>query len=168
MKFKQTIILAFLLLFIAVSCKSTKPVLPSNTNTVKTITITQVLRDTIFKVEKDSSYYKAWLKCQDNKIVIVKEKKSPTTASKLLQPPSVSIVDNVLQVDCEARAQELFFQWQEKFKEEVTQTEIRTPYPVERNLTWFQSLCIILGKGFLIIIAGSIILFILKLKNYIS
>lgn len=166
MLLKQTIIL--LLLAFVFSCKSAKPVLPSSTNTTKTITVTEVVKDTIVKTEKDSTYYKAWLKCQDGKVVIEKEAAVPKKTTKSLQNPAVKITDNVLEVDCITKATEMFLQWKEHHQNEVVETIIREPYPVEKDLSWWEQLCIGLGKVSLLVSIAFAIRFILKLKNIIS
>lgn len=169
MKFKTNPNLLMLLFVIGVlfSCKSS---IPLAKETTKTVTVTEVVRDTVVKVEKDNSYYQALLKCQEGKVVIEKptsnyaEKTSP---GKNLLPPKVNIDDNnLLSVDCESKAQELFFQWKEKFTAEVVSERI--PYPVERQLTFFQKLFIWFGKVFLGLMAAGFIYWIFKFKKYIT
>lgn len=167
MKIKDTLNLLMLLFVIGVlfSCKSS---IPLASNTTKTVTITEVVRDTVIKVEKDNSYYQALLKCQEGKVVI---DKTPTTtpkatAGKNLAAPKVNIDNNVLSVDCEARAYELFHKWKEVFKAEVVSERI--PYPVERELTFWQKLFIWFGKVFLILLLAALIYWLIKFKKYIT
>jgi hypothetical protein len=170
MKFKLNINLLFLLLVIGTlfSCKSSAP-LPSSINTTRTITEIEVKHDTIFKVEADSSFYHAYLKCVNNKVVLDTTK--PVTTSKptnRIAVPKVALNNNQLQVDCEAKAQELLAEWKSKHKTETIETIIERPYPVERDLTFFQKLFIIAGK---ILLGAALIVgigFILKLKKIIS
>lgn len=146
-------------MFILVGCSSQKP--PIETTKNETNKITEVIiRDTVFEVEKDSSFYKSWVECVNNKPVLkpletattptketsVKETKKP---GKYLKTPDVSLQGNVLEVSCEAEAQRLFFQWKEKFIQEqktTTKTVVLPPVEVPRELTWWQKLWIGLGK----------------------
>lgn len=131
------------------SCKSTSVVPPTTTETTKTITKTEVIRDTVFEIQKDSSYYKAYLECVNGQVVI-KEKTVPLTKKgNYLQPPKVNIKDNIITVDCEAEAQKLFAQWKEIAIAAVIDTLIKNPYTIEKELSWWQETQIILGRIFL-------------------
>jgi hypothetical protein len=57
-----------LLIVLLVSCSSSKPVV--NESTTKTVTVTETLHDTVFKIEKESSSYHALLACQNGKVVV--------------------------------------------------------------------------------------------------
>lgn len=157
MPFKNLLIIAFIFAVTLQSCKCADA-LPGAT---KTTTITEVVRDTIFKIERDNSYYKALLECQNGKVVI--KDKPQTTKTKNLKAPKVAIKDNQLTVDCEKKAQELYAQWVEKSKSEL----IEKPYAVERQLTFWQKLYIFCGKLFLFIVLISIVGLILNLKKTI-
>ncbi|MEQ3500597.1 hypothetical protein ABMY20_12640 [Tenacibaculum sp. SSH1-16] len=146
-------------LFILVGCSSQKA--PVETTKTETNKITElIIRDTVFEVEKDSSFYKSWIECVNNKPVLkpletastptketpVKETKK---SGKYLKTPDVSLHGNVLEVSCEAEAQRLFFQWKEKFVQEqktITKTVVLPPVEVPRELTWWQKLWIGHGK----------------------
>jgi hypothetical protein len=124
----------FVLTALLVSCGSTKPVVVKN-ETVTTKTITETVHDTIFKIEKDSSYYQALLDCQDGKVVVKNVIQSEP--GRNLKSPKVRIDNNQLNVDCEARAQELFAQW--KSTHETDSITIIKEVPVVTNvLTWWQ------------------------------
>lgn len=129
-----------------VACKSASVVPPTITEKTITKTVTEVVRDTVFEVQKDSSFYKAYLECVEGKVVIKENTKPVTTKGKYLQPPKVNITDNVLQVDCEAEAQKLFFQWKEKYIQAVVENMIKHPYIVEKELSWWQITQMYLGR----------------------
>lgn len=139
----------FVLTIILVSCNSTKPVVVKN-DTTTTKTITETVHDTIFKIEKDSSYYQALLDCQDGKVVV--KNVTQSEPGRNLKSPKVRIENNKLEVDCEARAQELFAQW--KSTHETDAIIITKEVPVETNhLTWWQQTKIKLFWLFLIILS---------------
>lgn len=159
-------LLSFLFLFVVLvgtltSCKSTSISLPTKTEVTNTITTKEVVHDTIFETKKDSSYYKAWLECQDGKVIIKDQAK--TTKGKYLQPPKVIIKDNYLKVDCEAEAQKLFAQWKDIYRTNNLQTTITKTVEVERKLTWWQSFQIWCGRIFLAIALFSVVKFLLKI-----
>ena len=122
----------FVLFAILASCGSSKPPIVTQKETIKTIT--ETVRDTIFKIEKDSSYYNALLECQGGKVVI-KEVVS-AESGRTLKSPKVRLDNNQLKIDCEARAQELLAHYKNTHEKEV-QT-IRIPYEVNKLTFWQQ------------------------------
>ena len=132
----KKIALIFCCLFVLltmVSCGSSKPIVLQN-ETIKTKI--ETVHDTVFKIEKDSSSIAALLECQNGKVVI-KNIVQSESGSKL-KIPKVRIRDNLLQVDCEAIAQQLFAQYKNTFESE-NKTEQLPPIEVNK-LTFFQQL----------------------------
>ena len=124
--------LFFVLIMLLVSCVSKKPVVVKNETTTKD-TITETVHDTIFKIEKDSSYYQALLDCQDGKVVV--KNVSQSEPGRTLKSPKVRVENNILRVDCEAKAQELFAKWKSTHEtEKITITKQVTT----NILTWWQ------------------------------
>ena len=139
--------LFFVLIMLLVSCGSIKPVVVKNETTTKD-TITETVHDTIFKIEKDSSYYQALLDCQDGKVVV--KNVSQSEPGRTLKSPKVRLRNNILQVDCEAKAQELFAKWKSTYKSKTS--VITKEVPVITNvLTWWQQTQIKLFRFFAII-----------------
>lgn len=160
-------LLSFLLLFVLLAttlcaCKSTGVVPPITIETTTATTTKEVIRDTIFKIEKDSSYYKAYLECVNGKVVLKPNTKPIEKPGKHLEPPKVNINDNVLTVDCEAEAFKKFAQWKDVYTKEHKQIIQKIPYPVERELTWWQETQIILGRILLLIAALFAVRFVYK------
>lgn len=119
---------------LAVGCKSSKPVV-LETKTEVTKTVTQTIHDTVYKIEKDSSSYKALVECINGKPKI--KEVLVSTPGKNLNPPKVNFKGNYLEVDCEVRAQELFAQWKSEY---ILETQKQTT-PVKVNeLTFWQQL----------------------------
>ncbi|MCP2027469.1 hypothetical protein L1276_002626 [Flavobacterium sp. HSC-32F16] len=52
-------VFSILIILIVISCRSPKPI--QNENKIQTITITETVHDTVFKIAKDSSSYNALL-----------------------------------------------------------------------------------------------------------
>jgi hypothetical protein len=138
-----------------VACKSASVVLPKIVETTKTITIKEVLHDTVFETKKDSSFYKAFLECQDGKVVA-----SPTPpkeglkAGKYLKVPKVIIKDNYITVSCEAEAQKIFAKWKENYITNNQATTITKTVAVALPLTFWQKFQIYAGRILLFIIIG--------------
>ena len=118
-------------LTILVSCGSSKPTVVQNETTK---TITETVHDTIFSIEKDSSSYRALLECINGKVAIKNIVQSEP--GRTLKSPKVRLSDNVIQVDCEQGAQELFAQWKETYVSQDTATQL--PPIVTNELTYWQ------------------------------
>ena len=118
-------------MLLVTSCNSSKPVV-IKTKTETTKTVTETVHDTVFKIEKDSSSYKALIECINGKPKIKDVVHSKS--GKNLKPPKVSLKGNYIQVDCEVKAQELFAQWKSKFIQEINKTQ--TPVVVYKLTFW--------------------------------
>lgn len=140
------------------SCKS-KPLPGETKETI--ITKTEIVRDTILRVEKDSSYYSAYIDCVNGKPVLVQSEKqikdfnsknpgssakAPKSKSgKSLNAPIVNLQDGQLNVDCRNEAQNIFFKWKEVYEKQWEITHKPLP-PVEKPLTTYQNVRIWIGN----------------------
>lgn len=134
-------------------CRSVRqPVTTNAIETTKTITI--IDRDTVFEVKADSSFYRAWIDCVNGKPVITKVDTLYSTSGKYLEKPNVKLNGNQLQVDCKAKAQELFAQWKEKYiKEQQKEVITLPPIEVEKQLNWWQITQIWAGRILFLLLA---------------
>ncbi len=161
-----------LLLFVSLvvfSCASKriqKPVVITNTRE-----ITKTVRDTIYKVEADSSYYHAFIDCINGKPFIRETAltKQNSKAGKNLKVPSATIKENTLIVDCYVNEQELKKQWEETYIKEHEQTPIyiKTPVEVVKPLSWWQKTQLWFGRIFIGILLLFIIIGVLRWKRLI-
>lgn len=144
----------FVLLVTALSsCKSTSAVLPTaTTDSTSVKLVTTKIHDTIFKTEKDSSYYKAYLECVNGKVVVSPKSKVESHSGKYLKAPKVQLQDNILKVDCHAEAQALYAKWIDKYTSEHKQIIKNIPYAVPLELSWWQTTEIWAGRLFLVLI----------------
>lgn len=134
-----------------VACKSASVVPPTTTEANTSLTVKEIIHDTVFETKPDSSYYKAYLECINGKVVIKQDTKPIVKSGKFLKPPRVNLKDNVLKIDCKAEAQKLFAQWKDKYTREHQNSIQRIPYPVEKSLSWWQQTQIILGRLLILI-----------------
>lgn len=139
------------------SCKS-KPILGETKETI--IHKTEIVKDTILRVEKDSSFYSAYIDCVNGKPILVQSEnqikvynsknlesnaQAPKSKSgKSLNAPIVNLQDGQLSVDCRTEAQNLFFKWKETFVQEWEITH--KPVEVEKPLTIYQNVRIWIGN----------------------
>ncbi len=164
---KKIFSLLFLLVVLVgtlVACKSTSVPVPTNSQT-HTQETKIFVRDTIFKIEKDSSIYKALLECQEGKVVVKANTK--TVKGKYLQPPKVIIKDNYISVDCEAEAQKLFAQWKEVYQLKKKTTIQTNTVLVEKELTFWQKVQIWCGRIFLLLLLIIFVSSFLRWRNII-
>ncbi|MBP4139627.1 hypothetical protein [Flavobacterium geliluteum] len=126
--------LFFVLTMTLVSCAGKKPVVVQNTTTTEKV-ITETVHDTVFKIEKDSSSYNALLECINGKVRL--KEVTQAEPGRILKPPKVQITDNILQVDCDAKAQELFATWKSTYIKENKQ-EIKEVPVITNVLTSWQ------------------------------
>lgn len=150
-----------------VSCGSRKPekqVFPEPIVLTHTKEVKEIVRDTIFKIEKDSAYYKAYIDCKDGKPKIINPKTQP---GKNLPPPKVDIdKEGNLTIRAETKAQEFFKQWKEKHIKENIPKPIYVDKVVYKDtpFTWYHKALMWLGGISLIIIGVSVLFTFFKPK----
>ena len=151
----KRLVFLFFLALVLVSCKSPKPVLSEEKT--KTITIKETVHDTVFKIQKDSSSFKALLECQNGKVVV----KNVTQAEpgRKLKSPKVRLENNKLNVDCELKEQELYARWK---SQQVKETEVKTINTTKfvNYLTFWQKVQIWLGRIFLLVLVYYFVRFV--------
>ncbi|MHC0445862.1 hypothetical protein ACWA1F_10645 [Flavobacterium sp. 3-218] len=151
----KRLVFLFFSVLVLVSCKSPKPVLSEEKT--KTITIKEMVHDTVFKIQKDSSSFKALLECQNGKVVV----KNVTQAEpgRTLKSPKVRLDNNKLNVDCELKEQELYARWK---SQQVKETEVKTINTTKfvNYLNFWQKVQIWLGRIFLLVLVYYFVRFI--------
>lgn len=141
-------IVAFALVFLT-SCKTKERIITNDV--VTTIEKTVTIRDTIIEIAKDSSYYSAYIDCINNKPVL---KPKDSKLGKSLQKPTVKLTDGLLEVECETRAQQLFFQWKEQYIKENKSQHTNTPVYIETPFRWYEKVLLVIGAITLTILIG--------------
>lgn len=162
------IALTFAMMSLALaSCGKSKQVFTAESHTERNER-TEVIehdRDTTFNIPAETSTALIQATVQDDGSVqlnIIAQTSSESLDAPVLKP----IGNNMFQVDCEKRAQELFAEWKERHETktiEVLKTET-IAVPVERELTFWQETLIFLG--WLVVIALVVIVGIVAYKIF--
>ncbi|MEY4903233.1 MAG: hypothetical protein RLZZ292_1048 [Bacteroidota bacterium] len=139
LKNKLLLFLLFFSLMVLASCTSKKPTVFENKT--ETITIKETVRDTVFKIEKDSSSYRALIACQNGKVVI--KEVTQAESGRTLNSPRVRLDNGLLKIDCHAKAQELLAHYINTHK---TTNQIVTKTIEVNKLTTWQALQIWVGR----------------------
>ncbi|MFC3159002.1 hypothetical protein SAMN05443633_107159 [Chryseobacterium arachidis] len=162
----------FFVSLVQVSCIHRKPSEPVTIE--KTKEVFTIVKDTIFKIEADSTYYNAFIECVNGKPVLNSEMNENfrTKAYKSemsLLAPKVSIVDGKLSVECYKKAQESFKTWRETYTKEHEQTPIYIEKPIYKAqpLSWFQQTQLWLGRIFLALLALFTLVLIIRWKRIV-
>ncbi|MEN2416384.1 hypothetical protein [Flavobacterium mesophilum] len=143
----ERIVFLFFSVLVLVSCNSPKPVLSEQKD--KTITIKETVHDTVFKINKDSSSFKALLVCENGKIML--KNVIQAEPGRSLKSPKVRLDNNKLIVDCESRKEELFALWKSKQIHEIQVKTLKTTKFIN-HLTFFQKAQIWLGRIFIVLL----------------
>ena len=150
-------VLSLFIILIVVSCRSPKPL--QNENKVQTITITETLHDTVFKIAKDSSSYNALLDCINGKVVL--KNVIQAEPGRTLKSPRVRLDNNKLSVDCDLKEQELYAFWKSKQVKDIQEKTI-TITKFVNHLTFWQKVQIWMGRLLLLVVLFLIGRFVYK------
>ncbi|MDP5201112.1 hypothetical protein [Flavobacterium sp. DG2-3] len=154
----KALIFSIAIFLVVISCRSPKPV--QNENRIQTITVTETLHDTIFKIAKDSSSYNALLECLNGKVIL--KNVIQAEPGRTLKSPRVRLDNNTLSVDCNLKEQELYAAWKSKQVKDVQEKTI-TITKFINYLTFWQKVQIWLGRILLVLLLFLIGQFVYKL-----
>lgn len=150
----------FILIFslAMVSCVNRKPSPPVTIE--KTKTVREIVKDTVFEVSADSSFYYSYIECVNGKPILKEPSKykdlPKNKPGKTLNVPTATIKGNLLTVGCYQEAQRLFHQWRETY---ITENENRTtPEYIEKPFKWYHSFLMWVGGIFLFLSAIGLVI----------
>ena len=156
---KHTVFLAALLIIIQSCCHK---LYPQKENTVEHYTtITETVRDTVVRVQPDSSIVEALIECDSTGRARLAEIQVLKESSRIQQ--SVTMGGNVLRSAVKVDSLGIYLQLKDKYKEEVKTETIETiiEKPVN-HLTWWQKFLVFVGLDTLAVLFP---LFLFKLLN---
>lgn len=152
----KKVLICCIAILLMTSCGSKKRAIQKE---ITSDAIIETLHDTLFSVEKDSSFYKALLECQNGKVVVKEVTK--TKSGRKLNTPKVAIENNQLNVDCTTEAETLFASWKDTYIKNYKGVEKTVTTNV---LTWWQQTQINIGRILMFILALWILLKLFKFK----
>lgn len=155
MKNFHTFISLLFVLLALVSCVSKRPAEPVIIETTKTIT--EVLKDTVFTVKADSSYYKAYVDCRDGKPVITN---SEMKSGFNLKAPKVNLKNGLLQINCKIDSSAVAFKYLQKYITVEKPKIVVVPKVeyIEKPFRWYHKTLMWIGGIFLFLSAVGIVL----------
>jgi hypothetical protein len=150
------------LILLATSCRTNKDCVPETITTEKTVIVHELVKDTVFLTQRDSSSISIQLRVDTTGKIVLQELKHIANG-KHLKPPEISIKDNVLKVDCISEAQKLYASWKVKYTDSITkQITIKPPSYIEKDLSIWQHIQIWLGRLFILLFITVIIVILKK------
>jgi len=156
-------LLCLSLILLLGACGCHKPCIPEQITVEKTVSVREVIHDTIFVTQPDSA--KAEYRLVIDESGSVKPVLLHNDPGRIIKAPSVRVRDNILTVDCYSQAEQMFAQWREYYTDSVSKTTItQPPKYMEHNLTTFEKIQMWLGRLF--IIATLVFVFLLIRKYW--
>lgn len=107
--------------------------------------VVETLRDTVVRIEADSSLLRALVECDSLGQAHLRELLE-YQAGERLKPPRVAIRDNVLTATAEVDSLSIYLRLKDRYEERFRRDQEReTVYVETHKLTWFQTLFYRLG-----------------------
>lgn len=154
-------------LVVLVSCGSRKPLQPETITDTRFVK--QIIRDTVLKVQADSTYYNAWIECVNGKPVLREPKPAKSqeqsnqnqNPEKALQKPKVVLDENgKLTVECRKEMEQVKAQLTDYYESRLK--EHSKPVYIEKPFTWYYKILMWAGGIFLFLIG---FVLTIKIKN---
>lgn len=130
---------------------------PHKTENIEhTITITETIRDTIIKVQPDSSIVQALIRCDSTGRARLEEIRTLKESARIQQ--TLALKDNKLTAKAIVDSMEIYLTYKERYKEEQTVQLVETVIEKEVNvLKWWQKALMAIGAVSMLILASTII-----------
>ena len=126
------------------------------TNTEHTVVVTETIRDTVIRVQPDSSIVQALIKCDSTGRARLEEIRTLKESSRIQQ--SLALKDNKLTAKAVVDSLGIYLTYKERHKEEQQVRTIESVIEKEVNvLKWWQKALMAIGVGAMIILTSTII-----------
>lgn len=113
--------------------------------TTDSVIVVETLRDTVVRIEADSSLLRALVECDSLGQAHLRELLEYQAGDRL-KPPQVVIRDNVLTATAEVDSMAIYLRLKDRYEERFrTDRKTETVYVETNKLTWFQTLFYRLG-----------------------
>lgn len=152
---KYFVLLGLVSLIGFTGCKQLQPVV--TTDTSKTITVTETIRDTTLIVQPDSASIKALFGCDSLNQVYVKQ--LAVEQGKKIKTEIQWLPGGLMYVTAKIDSQKVYFSWKEKHIHEVDSTKVSKVTVISEKPPWWKRI-----PGFVISILLLSFLFILFIK----
>ena len=152
---RKTSLLLFLLAFLlATSCRTARVTQSTQTHTADSVLVVETIRDTIVKVQADSSLIRALIECDSAGRATIR-RLLEYQAGERLKPPEISIDENnVLTAKAQVDSLAIYLHLKERYEKNTsihTQAAKETVIVEVNRLTWWQKLWIRAGPPALIL-----------------
>ena len=126
------------------------------TNTEHTVVVTETIRDTVIRVQPDSSIVQALIKCDSTGRARLEEIRTLKESSRIQQ--SLALKDNKLTAKAVVDSLGIYLTYKERHKEEQQVRTIESVIEKEVNvLKWWQKTLMAIGSVAMILFASTII-----------
>mgnify|MGYP007084317825 FL=1 len=132
-------------------------------NTEHTVTITETVRDTIIRVQPDSSIVQALIRCDSTGRARLEEIRTLKESARVQQ--TLALKDNKLTAKTVVDSMGIFLTYKELYREEQKIQVVETIIEKEVNvLIWWQIALIWIGTAALVFVLGKIIAILILRK----
>ena len=132
-------------------------------NTEHTVTITETVRDTIIRVQPDSSIVQALIRCDSTGRARLEEIRTLKESARVQQ--ALALKDNKLTAKTVVDSMGIFLTYKELYREEQKIQVVETIIEKEVNvLIWWQIALIWIGTAALVFVLGKIIAILILRK----
>ena len=139
------------------SCRSSRHL--TTTQTSDSTRITERWRDSLIYIQPDKAWLKGWLECDSAGQVLLRELEIERGKNIT---PTIKIVNDTVYVECKTDSLEMLLRLRDMEIERLKQERTEVIVEVEKELTWWQTTQMKLGRVFLMAIAVFVALIVIK------
>lgn len=138
-------------------CKQLQPVV--TTDSIKTITVTETVHDSILFVKPDSASIKAFLGCDSLNQVFLKQ--LAIEKGRKIDPVVKWLPGGIFEVAAKVDSEAVYFSWKERHILEVDSTKVSKVTVVKEKPPWWQ----MLKSNILVTIAAGVIIVLILSRS---
>ena len=139
------------------SCRSSQPL--TTTQTTDSVKVVERWRDSIIYEEPDKAWLKGWLECDSVGQVLLRELEIERGRHIT---PHIKIVNDTLYVECKTDSLERLLKIRDLEIKMLKEMQTEVVVEVEKELSWWETTQMKMGRLFLIVIAVLVIITVIK------
>ena len=139
------------------SCRSSQPL--TTTQTTDSVKVVERWRDSIIYEEPDKAWLKGWLECDSMGQVLLRELEIERGRNIT---PHIKIVNDTLYVECKTDSLERLLKIRDLEIKMLKEMQTEVVVEVEKELSWWETTQMKMGRLFLIVIAVLVIITVIK------